>query len=479
MAGAVSVRALTSLRTFLAVSRRPTDLNRTPAFLWLIFGLAFFPLVWLTPPFQVPDEAQHFFRAYQVSEGQWRGTVNDGMAGGVIPRSLSDLVLRHLGTLEIHTARPVERRPLRETWEHIRDPLAVSERAFVNFSGAAFYSPLPYVPQAAAIAVGRALDASPLALLYAARLANGVAALLVLAYALRLTSVGAEGAVVAALLPMALFEYASISPDALVIATAFLFTALMLRLISDGELNRSHAAVACLAATTFCSLKPVYAPMLSLAVPGLLRSHCSRAKLVFLAAWLVVLPLCFTLGWLSWSSAVVVPVHPDINISAQFTHVLEHPAAFIAAALNTLFENKFYLTGVVGVLGWLSIKLPLSTYILAALSFAAAIAAGARAEEKLSPIEIGVGALIVGLSATLIMLALYLYSTPVAAPRVVGVQGRYLLPLLWLVAAMLSSLAPTVSALWRNRLFMIVLAFISVNAVTTQWIIAKSYSVLD
>jgi len=468
-----------SLREFLAASRRPTDLNRTPFFLWLIFGLGFLPLVWLTPPFQVPDEAQHFFKAYQVSEGQWRGTVQDGKAGGFVPSSLSDLVLTHLGTLEIHTARPVQPRPLRKTSAGFGVPLAASERAFVNFSGAAFYSPLPYMPQAAAIAVGRALDAGPLVLLYAARLANGVAALLVLAYAIRLRPVGVEGALVAALLPIALFEYASVSPDALLISSAFLFTALTLRLMSDGELDRTRAAIACLAATTFCSLKPVYAPMLFLAAPGLWRSHCSGGQRVFLTASLIVLPLCFTLGWLYWSSAVVVPVLADIDMSAQLTFVVAHPAAFLAAAWNTLIDEKFYLTGVVGVLGWLSIKLPWATYVLAGLSFVAATAVGARAEERMRLIDIGVGALIVACSATLIMLALYLYSTPVAAPRVIGVQGRYFVPLLWLVAAMLSSLAPPMNAAWRQRLFMIVLAVITINALTTHWIIASSYSVLD
>ena len=144
-----------------------------------------------------------------------------------------------------------------------------------------------------------------------------------------------------------------------------------------------------------------------------------------------------------------------------------------------MVDNKFYVSGVVGVLGWLSIKLPLSTYLLAALSFVAAIGAGARPDERLTPIEIGIGALIIGCSATLVMLALYLYSTPVGSPRVAGVQGRYVLPLLWLVAAMVSSLAPPMSAVWRNRLFVIVLLVISVNALTTHWVVVRSYSVLD
>ncbi len=35
--------------------------------LGLLFGLAF---VFVTPPFQVPDEYNHFFRAYEISQGK-------------------------------------------------------------------------------------------------------------------------------------------------------------------------------------------------------------------------------------------------------------------------------------------------------------------------------------------------------------------------------------------------------------------------
>jgi len=64
-----------------------------------IFGVA---ILILTPPFQVPDEPQHFFRAFQLSEGRFRDLVvlapdeKDGMRSGrygtMLPKSLSALV---------------------------------------------------------------------------------------------------------------------------------------------------------------------------------------------------------------------------------------------------------------------------------------------------------------------------------------------------------------------------------------------------
>ncbi len=43
------------------------------------------PLVLLTPPFQVPDEVQHFYRAYQLSDLRILPEVQNGVSGGTLP----------------------------------------------------------------------------------------------------------------------------------------------------------------------------------------------------------------------------------------------------------------------------------------------------------------------------------------------------------------------------------------------------------
>jgi hypothetical protein len=50
--------------------RYPNAASRRSNFLLLgaFFGILF---LLVTPPLQSPDEQEHFFRSYQVSEGQW------------------------------------------------------------------------------------------------------------------------------------------------------------------------------------------------------------------------------------------------------------------------------------------------------------------------------------------------------------------------------------------------------------------------
>src|SRR5580704_15177930 len=64
----------------------------------MTFGLT---LVFLTAPFQSPGEFQHFYRAYQISEGQWVATYHGGVGGCDLPASLS-LTVDRFSKLRFH-----------------------------------------------------------------------------------------------------------------------------------------------------------------------------------------------------------------------------------------------------------------------------------------------------------------------------------------------------------------------------------------
>ena len=89
-----------------------------------------------------------------------------------------------------------------------------------------FYGWVGYLPQAAGIGLGRLVGASPLVCFYLARLANLFAAVALLFFAIRLAPFGKQLFVLIALLPMTMFELASVSCDALTISGAIFFTAL-------------------------------------------------------------------------------------------------------------------------------------------------------------------------------------------------------------------------------------------------------------
>ncbi|MGD0783359.1 MAG: DUF2142 domain-containing protein, partial [Candidatus Aminicenantales bacterium] len=150
-----------------------------------LFGLLY---VFATPPFQSPDEPQHFYRAYQVSELGVIGRKTAGeaapRAGGLLPRSLKRVADLALDDVPHNIGRYVDPAAVKAA---LAVPLAPGDREFLEFPTDVLYSPIPYAPQAAAIALGRLFQAPPLVLLYLARVFNLAVWILLVGAALRLT----------------------------------------------------------------------------------------------------------------------------------------------------------------------------------------------------------------------------------------------------------------------------------------------------
>src|SRR5438874_141026 len=96
-------------------------------------------LCFATPPFRVPDEANHFFRAYEISEGSLLSTKRDGVAGGELPSSIVSLPRRVTGPVP---RNPSYKRP--SIVEEFSKPLEREQREFVSYSNKALYSPVAY-----------------------------------------------------------------------------------------------------------------------------------------------------------------------------------------------------------------------------------------------------------------------------------------------------------------------------------------------
>src|ERR1700755_605890 len=102
-----------------------------PVLLVLILGaMGSIPLVFLTPPFQAPDEVQHFYRAYQLSEFRIRAEIQDGVAGDTLPDSLPQLTESSVYTPD-GLSYPATPAPIRKTLKLATIPLDISKRQFV------------------------------------------------------------------------------------------------------------------------------------------------------------------------------------------------------------------------------------------------------------------------------------------------------------------------------------------------------------
>lgn len=442
---------------------------------WMGTGLlAVLAMVFVTPPFQVPDEAQHFFRAFQVSEGGILPEVADGRAGGNLPAALPALATHFLGPVLLHGDRPVRATPLARTLAAPVMPLNPETRVFVDFAG--YYAPLAYAGQAVAIKLGRMAGAGTLTLFYLARVANALCALGVLYAALRLLPYGRELVAFIALLPMALSLYGSCSPDALIIATAFLFTALVLNRIAAGIWSAADSLVAIVCATTFCAIKPVYAPLLMLGFCSLFYA-ARRSTVLWQQALVLAVTLVATITWLHMTAPAMVFVRTGTNVAAQLSSILHAPFHYVKTIVHTLESSPFFYAEFVGVLGWLSVRLPIVAYVLPPLAMLAAWGSQERLPRDRAVLLTSFGLAILAASTILLMTALYLTWTPVGGYVVEGIQGRYFLPLAPLGCVVFLAACARRQYWKRSTTQVIILALIVIEAALALATVASRYAV--
>jgi hypothetical protein len=407
----------------------PGRLTPGAAFLALAgaFGL-FFALA--TPPHDPPDEARHHARAWLVSGGQWRVVGEAPGYKASVPRGITQLhpPAHHYsdeqlasGILGDAARRTAPHEPA-ELRSQLRGSLARWDLQPVRVLTP--YNPIVYAPYLPGLWIARALELSAAAGLLLARLFGLAAWLGGIWLTLRIAPCQRWLLAALALLPMSVFQAASISADPLTQLAIFWFFAEWLRAAEHGRTPQDGPRLVG-AALALGLVKPGYAP-LALACLGLPGSRGSRSTLAAAALAAAVLP---TLGWAVVLRAAREPaLVPGADPVAQLQFVLGHPLAFLAAAADTaagLFGR--WLEGMVGNLGHFDVEIPKAATALglAAVAASASLERGALAPRR--------RLLLLGAFAatSLALLAMaYLGWTPVGAERIPGVQGRYFLLML-------------------------------------------------
>src|SRR5262245_9485597 len=187
---------------------KPANYPRLYAALGSAFGLLFLVAI---PPFQVPDEATHFWRAYHVSEGHAFPEPLGPWGGAELPAGVVDAA----GAFSRLVAQPFQKARLSDVRDRLAAPLHPRGRERLPYAASAGYRFGPFLPRAAGIAAARAAGLSPLAQFYTGRFVSLLVAVALVTLAVRLTPVLKPVFVMAALLPVAVQQSASLSPDAL------------------------------------------------------------------------------------------------------------------------------------------------------------------------------------------------------------------------------------------------------------------------
>lgn len=435
--------------------KTPSNKTITGCFVFLFLGFIIV-FSYLTPPFQAPDEPAHLFRAYQISQGEIVGKkINDVASGGGVDVGLFELLNRFDPYIP-GGAPPVDP----NLYEAVRAIGWKEQKVNADFRNTVQYAPFAYAPQAAALAIGKALGLSVMDSYVLARtFAALTASILAVTAVVMLRTTAASGFILSLLLlPMSVFLIASTSQDGILLGLGALLAAVVARSF-DREPGRGlwlpYAATACITILALARL-PYLALLPLLWMPALWSHGGGRRFTVRLPMVLCTLfVLAAFAGWLVMTEPVRVKVYPlnDKVVSAtdQLLFLVRNPTFVWHLTLNTLLANlTSYTAGFIGILGWLSISLPRWGYRFAMVSLMATFAAAPPPANRTTADVTLVGLALV-LSTGGVFLAQYLTWTAVGAPVIDGVQGRYFLPIAPLLL-ILTLPFPARFAKWRRML---------------------------
>jgi Predicted membrane protein len=249
-------------------------------------------------------------------------------------------------------------------------------------------------------------------------------------FAIRLAPFGKQLFVLLALLPMTMFELASVSCDALTISGAIFFTALLLWASKRATLRRVDVALVLVASALLLNVKPGYWALVLLVLlirPAQLGGRTRYMAFVAGHA-LVVVGVFLIVSWLTAADARVQAVGGP---QAQLLFVMREPLGFIGILWSNLQNNlRSWVLESIGVLGWLTITLPPASYfvvLVGGLGFFVRM----REEVALRPWERALLAVVGVAVFVTVALALYAFVEPTADGQI-ALQGRYLAPV-WLL----------------------------------------------
>jgi uncharacterized membrane protein len=440
------------------------------ACLALFFGLLF---IIFTPPQKGSDEWAHFFRAYQVSNFHIMAQRNsDGSYGGMLPRTMisTNVMLTNDNVLHYYDYKY----QWSETTQALKYKLHPRDRAEADFTGAASYSPIPYLGAALFMEPFKLLNAAPVVLIYAGRLGTLLVWILLMMLAIRFTPIAKWAFVALGLIPVALFQASMISADGATNGIACLFMALTLRFWMRREAasrNELLAYAGLLAALALA--KPTYSiiAVLVLLVPtrrfGPRYARAKQFGLILLAAGVAFTWMSLVRPIQAYAIAHTGEAGIIISQERQTKIIKSNPAAYTLLMLDntiTTAADPFYESAL-GELGSYDIPLPIWLDFWVALIITIALLSLkpylAESDHVLVLKRLFVIGVLV-LNVLLILTGLYIACTPIGWGIVYGMQGRYYIALLPLLIPLALNRAP----------------LLTINPLRLQRFVVSSYTVI-
>ncbi len=409
------------------------------------------------PPFQIPDDYNHFYRAYQVSEGHFFAERKDNRVGGEMPVSFEDFTLFY----KTFAYAPEQRLRWNEFKKGFDLPIS-KKTIFKDFPNSALYSPVSYVPHAVAMLVLRKMDCSVGTIYYGGRIAAFLLWYLCMFFALRLLPGFKWLFTILFLLPMQLYLVSSYSADAMTALLAFLLIAIIFKLAFGDKTVTIKQLILVLLICGLLLLTKVLYVLLFLTIVIIPSRNFGSAKRKILST--LLLGAVLAVFSVTWTSIIFdyrisyAEYNPDFSNIATVSHVADYtrqkdrvsqqPSLLFSVVYNTLVEEyPFFLGTYAGRFG-AYVGIPFASWMIIVIFVILFVTAINDAGEiKMKWWQRLILIFVAGLLFVAIVLSQYLIWSGVGTQLVTDLQGRYFIPVFPLILCACGS-----SLLNRKRL---------------------------
>lgn len=391
-----------------------------PEKIFLIIGTFFgLLLMFITPIFQVPDEPMHLLRACEVANLVIHNNKNGDISKDILPfRKL--VVKNNCSNFQKFKDIP-----------HYTELFEFKNLNYThNNSG---YSFLLYLPAAAAIKTGSLFTENPYIQFYLGRLFNLIVWLSLTYLAIKITPKYKWAFLTTALFPMTVYEGMSLSADCINLSFAFLYIAFIFKL-AYGKSRISKKQLNLLIFLSFITtlMKGLFLLIfLFLLIP---KSKIKRNKYVLFI--LIILPVILLQAFISSNSFILIA--NNIDYAARKALMLQYPMYVVKLIINTLVhKTTFYVQSSIFRLGWLEIEPKPIAVISLFIAYLCSLSLG---KNKINLFNIATICSVSILFVILTILLYFLTFSPLENDIIIGVQGRYFIPLYLVLAPVLQTI---------------------------------------
>lgn len=390
---------------------------------------SFFYINSINPPFSSPDENYHFLRAESLSRGELLLESHPGKrSGSTTDKNYVEFMslFKMLNFDKVAT-------PMNEALDKAKSLNWSKEGEYYEAPNVAIYFPAIYAPQALAILIGKSTGLSIYHTYYLARIFNFTTSLLLIFCAWRIYKIPLL-ALAMLVMPMTAFQLLSTAIDGTIISLTVLAMCIIFRLHADNGGERGRLLTMAL----YLSIFLIGTSKVNLAAILLVPFVFSIVDKKYKHTALSIITAIPIIGW-----TLIVALHgkndfsdrggmPLTDILSHYLHAPTEMASIIFGTMADPFFLNSFSHQFVGVLGWLDINLPDSIFYLVSLALIIVLCIS-LVKFKPSKHKALYASIIASaaISIVLIFFALLIQFSPFPTTRVIGIQGRYfIMPLI-------------------------------------------------